>query len=83
MTQAIPNPIDLLAGALECSRNSLDAESAMYRTYGWDSFGHLRVILDLEKAYGIEASEENFQKFKTLNAIQELYECLMREGEGS
>lgn len=81
MTRALPEPIHLVADALDCPPDSLNAESAMYRDYGWDSFGHLRVILALEQAYEIEASEANFKKYTTLRAIQELYERLVKEGE--
>lgn len=79
--EALSKPMDLLAAALECPTDSLSSESAMYRDYGWDSFGHLRVILALEQAYGIEASESNFKKYTTLQAIQDLYERLMRGDE--
>ena len=48
----------------------------MYRDYGWDSFGHLQLILALEQAYGIEVSESNFKKYTTLQAIEELYDRL-------
>ena len=77
----LPKPIDLLAAALTCPASSLGPESAMYRDYGWDSFGHLRVILALEEAYGIEASESNFQKYTTLRAMEELYDRLRRGKE--
>jgi acyl carrier protein len=76
--EALTKPIDLLAEALGCPASSLSSESAMYRDYGWDSFGHLRVILALEQAYGIEVSESNFQKYTTLHAIEKLYDRLRR-----
>lgn len=35
-----PDPYEVVAAALKRPRESLTEDSAMYRDYGWDSFGH-------------------------------------------
>jgi acyl carrier protein len=46
----------------------------MYSDYGWDSFGHLQIILALESEYGIEVNDEAVEKYTTMRAILECYE---------
>jgi acyl carrier protein len=69
----LPQPFDLVAKALGCPPTSLSIDSAMYRDHGWDSFGHLSVILALEKAYAIQINDDEVQKYTSMRAIQELY----------
>jgi acyl carrier protein len=69
----LPQPFDLVAKALGCSPTSLSIDSARYRDHGWDSFGHLSVILALEEAYGIRIDDDGVQKYTSMRAIQELY----------
>ena len=56
------------------SRLSLSIESAMYRDHGWDSFGHVSVIVALEEAYGISIPNDEIMRFTTMRAIVELSE---------
>jgi acyl carrier protein len=72
----LPQPFDLVAKALGCSPTSLSIDSAIYRDHGWDSFGHLSVILALEEAYGIRIDDNGVQKYTSMRAIQELYKEL-------
>lgn len=69
-----PNPFSVVAKALSCSRDSLSIESAMYRDHGWDSFGHVSVIVALEEAYGISIPNDEIMRFTTMRAIVELSE---------
>jgi len=55
-------------------------ESAMYRDHGWDSFGHVNVIVALEKAYGISISNDEMMILTTMKAIQQLHEQILRKG---
>jgi acyl carrier protein len=51
-------------------------ESAMYRDHGWDSFGHVSVMVALEKAYGISISNDEMMLLTTMQSIVELIERL-------
>ena len=72
--EQLPDPFEIVAQALGCSRASLSIESAMYRDHGWDSFGHIRVILALEKAYGSRIDDDSIEKYTTMKAILQLFE---------
>lgn len=65
------DPFVIVAQALRCPRDSLSMESAMYKDHGWDSFGHVRVIVALEKAYGISISNNEVMILTTMKAIVE------------
>jgi acyl carrier protein len=69
-----PDPFDIVAVALRCEREDLSINSARYRTHGWDSFGHLAVILELERACGILIDDASVEKYATMTAIVELFE---------
>ena len=77
----LPDPLDIVAQALCCSRAAISIESAMYRDHGWDSFGHVRVIVALETAYGIHIDDDAIEKYTTMRAIQQLYEQVRDGGQ--
>ena len=70
-SSAPPDPFTVVAQALGCSRDSLSIESAMYRDHGWDSFGHVSVIVALEEAYGISIPNDEMMSLITMKAIVE------------
>jgi acyl carrier protein len=78
VARELPDPFDIVAKALGCSRASLSIDSAMYRDHGWDSFGHISIILALEEAYGIRI-DDDIEKYVTMRAIRQLYENAVRE----
>ena len=82
-TKELPDPFDIVAKALGCSRVSLSIDSARYRDHGWDSLGHLRIVIALEEAYGISIDDEAIEKYATMRAIQQLYEQIIRGGDCS
>jgi acyl carrier protein len=65
------DPFEVVAQALRCSRDSLSMESAMYKDHGWDSFGHVSIIVGLEEAYGISISNDDVMILTTMKAIVE------------
>jgi len=65
------DPFVVVAQALRCPRGSLSVESAMYKDHGWDSFGHVSVIVALEKAYGVCISNDEVMILTTMKAIIE------------
>lgn len=69
-----PDPFDIVSKALGCPREALSAESEMYRDHGWDSFGHLKVIVALEAAYDLRINNETVERFTTMKAIKQYYD---------
>ena len=72
---AVPiDPFSIVAQALHCPRDSLSMESAIYRDHGWDSFGHVSVIVALEEVYGISIPNDEVMILTTMKAIVEFVE---------
>lgn len=74
----LTDPFEIVAGALGCSRASLSIDSARYRDHGWDSFGHLKVILALEEAYGIRIDNDEIERYATMREIHQLYNQILQ-----
>lgn len=72
------HPFALVAKAIDCDPEVLSEDSAMYRDYGWDSLGHVQVLLSLELYYSIQVDDEAVESSKTMRRILELYESLRR-----
>ena len=70
------DPFGVVSQALRCPRDSLSMESGMYRDHGWDSFGHVNVVVALEEAYGISISNDEIMNLTTMTAIVEFTESL-------
>ena len=68
------DPFDVVAKALKCERNSLSLDSAMKRTHGWDSLGHVSVITHIEEAYGVLISDVEMMSLTTMGAIASFHE---------
>lgn len=77
----LPDPFGVVAKALQCSRDSLSIESAMYRDHGWDSFGHVSVITAIEEACGMSITNDEVMKYTTMKAIVELFEKRLEMGQ--
>jgi acyl carrier protein len=73
-TKEPADPFEIVASALGCPRTSLSMDSAIYRDHGWDSFGHLKVILALEEAYGICIDNDEIERYSTMREVHQLYE---------
>jgi acyl carrier protein len=74
MSSESPDPFIVVAKALGCPRESLTLESGMYRNHGWDSLGHVTVILAIEEAYGIAIPNDQMMSLNTMKAIVEFYQ---------
>lgn len=79
----LPDPFSIVAEVLGCPRESLSIDSARYRDHGWDSLGHVTIVIALEDAYGIGIDDETIEKYATMKAIHQLYEQLLRGGDRS
>ena len=69
-----PDPFAVVADALRCRRETLTPESGMYRTHGWDSFGHVNVIVAVEDAYGLIIPNDEILSLNTMKAILERFQ---------
>ena len=68
-----PDPRTLVATALDCDPASLNPTSGLARHPKWDSFGHLRIMIQLEQSYGVEINDSSIHKYETFTAIEALY----------
>lgn len=68
------DPFEVVATALGCNSRSLSLEAGMYRTHGWDSLGHISVIVALQDAYNLRISDEELMSLVTMKAIVEFCE---------
>lgn len=76
------DPFALVAAALRQPREVITVESEIYRVHGWDSLGHIDVILSLEKEYGVALDDAAVQKYMSMRAILELFERVRSGGNG-
>jgi acyl carrier protein len=70
------DPFSIVARALQLPREALSLESRMYRDHGWDSFGHIGVIVGLEDALGIKISDEQTMQLTSMRSILEFVSSL-------
>lgn len=61
--------VALIAEALGCEPHSVTPDSGYSRHPKWDSLGHLRVMLALEKQYGLALNETAMTTCTSLKAI--------------
>lgn len=73
MKRILTSPFDIVAKALEISRDEIDENSAMGETPNWDSLNHVVLIGELEISYGIEIPNEDIEKYTTMKSIIQLY----------
>ena len=62
----------LIAGILKCRLQDLADTASLGETPGWDSFAQLRIMMALERSYGIAITDETIRKFSYLSAIEHL-----------
>jgi len=79
MRDSLKDPYILVADAIGCETEKLSVSSEMYRDFGWDSLGHVNVLLALEDNYGVVLDEVNVEKYKKLSEILKLYELKKSE----
>lgn len=63
------DPFEVVAEALKCDRDALSLDSAMKRTHGWDSLGHVSVITHIEEAYDVSISDDEMMSLISMRAI--------------
>ena len=72
--EILTSPYDLVATALDASRDSVNDLSAMGVHPNWDSINHLSVIVALETEYHITIPNNEIMKYDNMKTILELYE---------
>ena len=70
---APPDPFDVVAEALGCSKEKLSERSAMYRDHGWDSFGHVSVITAIENVLEVDIDNDKALMLTNMKAISEFF----------
>ena len=76
----VPDPFDVVAGALTRPRACVTEDSAKYRDHGWDSLGHLDVIMAIEEALGITISDDDAWELGSMKAISKFFQRHRRGG---
>lgn len=72
-------PKSLIAAALECDPATILADCGLDRHPNWDSFGHLAVMVALEKHYDVTIDDATIRQFESLEAIESRYAQLIQE----
>ena len=66
--------IDGYRGYLKRHGGRRPRRAEKYRDHGWDSLGHLSVIMEIEKALGISIGDDDAWKLDSMKAISEFFE---------
>jgi SAM-dependent methyltransferase len=77
-----PPPTKLVADALGCDAATLSEDSRLGAHPKWDSLGHVSVVMELEKHYGVPVSDETIRRYESMRSIRELFERLERAPRG-
>lgn len=83
MNRILTSPYDLVAEALEATRESIDDESSMGEHPHWDSLNHVGIIVAIENHYGISIPDSEIMKYDNMKAIIALYEKLTGRNKSS
>ena len=65
-----------ISTAIEQPAESITPSSGIGETPGWDSFGHLRVILELEAVYSVRFDMNRIPELKTVSLIEKELQVL-------
>ena len=71
--QSLLPPDALIAEALECSQEEITEGLGLGLHPKWDSLAQLRVMMALEKHYGIDIDDDSIKRFHTREAIHKRY----------
>jgi acyl carrier protein len=65
-----PKLASAISAAIGVPASNLNVDSGIGETPGWDSFGHLRVILELEEAFAVRFDMDRIPELKTVSIIE-------------
>ena len=63
--------ISAISRAIELPVDDLDSSSGLGITPEWDSFGHLRIILELESEFSVRFDMERIPDLKNFELIEQ------------
>lgn len=69
ISKKIADPYDLVSEALNCDKNSLSPNSGLNKHPDWDSLGHLKIILAMERVYKVTIDDETIMDFTSMETI--------------
>ena len=69
--------VDTISRTFSIDPSRVSAETSYENTPGWDSVGHLNLILELEDVFGIRFSSE---EIPMVNSAMRLQESIARHG---
>lgn len=67
--------IDIISATLNIPKSKFDINSSMKTIREWDSLGHLKIVLDMEKYLKIQL---NLDELATINSIQDWVEIFIK-----
>ena len=76
-----PRLVETVSRTLGIDRKSVVPEASSENTPGWDSVGHLNLILEVEETFGIHFSSEEIPLLTSVGRLQEALN--LRAAEGS
>ena len=59
----------LVSNALGCAIDCLSFSSGMYDHPDWDSFGHLQIILEIERRFDMQITDEDILKYSSMEEV--------------
>ncbi len=66
--------IDIIAATFSIEGASLQPSSGPHDIPGWDSAGHMRMIMELEDAFDLEIPDDQIARFITVEVINAFIE---------
>lgn len=72
--------ISVVADVLHVSKDSIGLETAAADVEGWDSFGHVRIVLAIDKAFDISLSMGAIEKAASVSGLVDAVERALKHG---
>jgi acyl carrier protein len=69
--------LEVVAGALDTEPGDIGNNSGLYRTLGWDSLAHLRIVAALESRFDVRFSESQIETSITIPDLIDALNGLM------
>ncbi len=63
---------DFIAQLVRQPSSAMGPEAGLGATPGWDSFAQLNVMMELEKRFGIDITDDSIRRYSTLAHVLEL-----------
>ncbi len=77
MIKTIDDLTAAISTALGAHSQTIDLESGLDMTKGWDSLKNMEIILSVESCFGVRFTAK---ELLTLNSVSSIYSCLQKKG---